>query len=41
MEGRWHGTCVRIRILLWKGNENNELRTGFLCLRESYQQLEG
>jgi hypothetical protein len=22
-----------------KGNENHELGTGFLCMRESYQQL--
>jgi hypothetical protein len=24
-----------------KGNENHELGTGFLCIRESYQQLRG
>jgi hypothetical protein len=24
-----------------KGNENRELGTGFLCIRESYQQLRG
>jgi hypothetical protein len=24
-----------------KGNENHELGTGFLCIRESYQQLKG
>jgi exonuclease III len=24
-----------------KGNENNELSTGFLCIRESHQQLRG
>jgi hypothetical protein len=24
-----------------KGNENHEFGTGFLCIRESYQQLRG
>jgi hypothetical protein len=24
-----------------KGNENHELGAGFLCIRESYQQLRG
>jgi hypothetical protein len=24
-----------------KGNENHELGTGFLCIRETYQQLRG
>jgi hypothetical protein len=27
--GRWHGICVRIHIFYGKGNENNELCTGF------------
>jgi hypothetical protein len=28
MGGRWHCTCVRIHIFLWKGNENHEFGTG-------------
>jgi hypothetical protein len=29
MDGLWHRTCGRIHIFLLKGNENNELGTGF------------
>jgi hypothetical protein len=29
MGGRWHRTCGRIHIFLWKANENHELGTGF------------
>jgi hypothetical protein len=28
-------------MFLRKGNENHDLGTGFLCIRESYQQLRG
>jgi hypothetical protein len=41
MGGQWHRTSRRIHILYGKGNENNELDTGFLYIRESYQQLRG
>jgi hypothetical protein len=41
MGGRWHRTCGRIHIYYGKGNENHELGTGSLCIRESYQQLRG
>jgi hypothetical protein len=27
--GRWHRTCGRIHVCIWKGNENHELGTGF------------
>jgi hypothetical protein len=35
MGGQWHCTSRGIG----KGKENHELGTGFLCIRESYQQL--
>jgi hypothetical protein len=41
MGGQWHLTSRRIHTLYGKGNENHELGTGFLCIRESYQQLRG
>jgi hypothetical protein len=40
MWGRWHGTCGRIRFFFYrKSNENLELGTGFLYIRESCLQL--
>jgi hypothetical protein len=41
MGGPWHCTSRGIHILYVKGNENHELGTGFLYIRESYQQLRG
>jgi hypothetical protein len=41
MGGQWHHTSRTIHILYGKGNENHELGTGFLYIRESYQQLRG
>jgi hypothetical protein len=41
MGGQWHCTSSGIHILYGKGNENHELGTGFLYMRESYQQLRG
>jgi hypothetical protein len=40
-EGKWYRTSRRIHILYGKGNENHELGTGFLYIRESSQQLSG
>jgi hypothetical protein len=41
MGGQWHCTSRGVRILYGKGNENYELGTGILYIRESYQQLIG
>jgi hypothetical protein len=41
MGGQWDRTSRGIHILYGKGNENGELGTGFLYIRESYQQLRG
>jgi hypothetical protein len=41
MGAQWHPTSRTIHFYMWKGNENNELGTGFLSIRESYQQLRG
>jgi hypothetical protein len=38
MEGQWHLTSRGIHILYGKGNENHELGTRFLYIRESYLQ---
>jgi hypothetical protein len=41
MGKQWHRTSRRIHILYGKGNENHELVTGFLYIRELYQQFRG
>jgi hypothetical protein len=41
MGGQWHRTSRVVHILYGKGNKNHELGTGFLYIRESYQQLRG
>jgi hypothetical protein len=38
---RSHRTCREYTFFCGKGNENNELGIGSLCIRESYQQLRG
>jgi hypothetical protein len=44
-EVRWEGggtePAGEYTFLFGKGNENQELGTGFWCIRESYQQLRG
>jgi hypothetical protein len=37
----WTEPAGEYTFLHGKGNENHELGTGFLCIRESYQQLRG
>jgi hypothetical protein len=40
MGGRWHRTCGRIHIFLWKGKRESWIRYRFFfCITESYQQL--
>jgi hypothetical protein len=41
MGGQCHRTNRGMHILYGKGNENHELGTGFLYIRESYQQVRG
>jgi hypothetical protein len=42
-EVRWEGggtePAGEYTLSYGKGNENHELGTGFLCIRESYQQI--
>jgi hypothetical protein len=44
-EVRWEGSGIELAgeytFFYGKGNENDELGTGFLYIRESYQQLRG
>jgi exonuclease III len=44
-EVRWEGGSTEpageYTFLYGMGNKNHELGTGFLCIRESYQQLRG
>jgi hypothetical protein len=39
----WHSTELTGECIFFygKGNENHKLGAGFLCIRESYQQLRG
>jgi hypothetical protein len=39
MGGQWHRTRREYTLFYGKGTENHELGTGFLYIRESYQQL--
>jgi hypothetical protein len=41
MGGQWHRTSRGVHIFYGKGNANHDLGTGFLYIRESYQQLRG
>jgi hypothetical protein len=44
-EVRWEGGGTepvrKYTFFYGKGNENHKLGTGFLCIKESYQQLRG
>jgi hypothetical protein len=44
-EFSWEGGSTEpvgeYKFFYGKGNKNHELGTGFLCIRESYQQLRG
>jgi hypothetical protein len=41
MGGQGHRTSSEHTFFYGKGNENHEFGTGFLYIRESYQQLRG
>jgi exonuclease III len=41
LEGEGYQTAENYTFFYGKGNVNHQLRTGFLCIIESFQQLKG